>query len=124
MTWFYRRLLELCEREGTTPSRVAKDIGLSNSSATYWKRGSIPKSDTLQLIADYFATTTDYLLGIDLSIKYQPPILQLASCFATLNPTGQRKAFEYIKDLSELPKYQKTSPQDVILDEEEPKESE
>lgn len=30
---------------------------------TYWKRGSIPKADTLQKIADYFGVTTDELLN-------------------------------------------------------------
>ena len=60
---FYENLLELCRRQNIAPSVVAKDLGFSSSMPTAWKRGSIPKSDTLQKIADYFNTTTDELLN-------------------------------------------------------------
>lgn len=51
---FYSKLLELCKKRSVSPSVVAKSIGLSNSSATYWKRGSAPKIDTVRKIAAYF----------------------------------------------------------------------
>lgn len=60
---FYSNLKELCLRHETTPTVVAKELGLSTGLPTYWKRGSIPKSDTLQKIADYFHVTTDELLN-------------------------------------------------------------
>jgi len=60
---FFDRVLELCKKNGTSPSAVAREIGLNNSSATYWKRGSIPKGDTLQKLAAYFGVSVDYLLG-------------------------------------------------------------
>lgn len=40
-------------------------IGLNKSNATFWKKGSIPKGDTLQKLADYFGVSVDYLLGTE-----------------------------------------------------------
>lgn len=120
---FYGRLIELCDREGTTPSRVAKDIGLSNSSATYWKRGSLPKGETLQKLADYFAVSTDYLL--DLPKKSNIPLsdteVEAALLIRRLNDKGQTVALERLFELTEIPRYQrkKTPPQDEAQDGEE-----
>lgn len=61
---FYDRFVKLCETKGMSPAAVAKEIGLSNSSTTTWKRGSVPKGDTLQKIADYFSVPVDYLLDV------------------------------------------------------------
>ena len=43
---FYEIFVELCRRK-----------------AVYWKRGSVPKGDTLEKLADYFGVSVDYLLG-------------------------------------------------------------
>jgi len=48
----------------TTAYQVAKTTGISNTTFTDWKNGrSVPKTDKLTLIADYFGVSTDYLLG-------------------------------------------------------------
>ena len=60
---FYDRVVELCKNRGTSPAALARAIGLSNSVTTYWKRGAVPKGDTLQKVADYFGVSVDYLLG-------------------------------------------------------------
>lgn len=62
---FYDRFVELCKANGMSPAAVAREIGLSNSSTTTWKRGSLPKGDTLQKLADFFGVSIDYLLGKD-----------------------------------------------------------
>lgn len=59
---FFENLKKICAQRGTTPSAVAKEIGLSSAAPTYWKRGAIPKSDTVQKIADYFGISVDDLL--------------------------------------------------------------
>lgn len=59
---FYENLKKLCDEHKTTPTAVAKIVGMSSAAPVYWKRGSIPKSNTLQKIADYFGVTTDALL--------------------------------------------------------------
>ena len=60
---FYNNLVELCRRKSTAPSVVAKELGFSSSMPTAWKRGAIPKADTIQKIADYFGVTADELLN-------------------------------------------------------------
>lgn len=60
---FYDRFTELCKTRGMSPASVTREIGLNNSSSTAWKRGSIPKGDTLQKLADYFGVSVDYLLS-------------------------------------------------------------
>lgn len=71
---FYERFIDLCNKAGVYPATVAHSIGLSNSSTTYWKRGSIPKSDTLQKLADYFGVSIGYLLGTELEGSVQQQI--------------------------------------------------
>lgn len=60
---FFERVTELCQKKGISLSTAAKEIGLSNSAITYWKRGAVPKASTVQKLADYFGVTVDYLLG-------------------------------------------------------------
>ncbi|MGM9936452.1 MAG: helix-turn-helix domain-containing protein, partial [Candidatus Ornithomonoglobus sp.] len=61
MFWdcFYR----LCEKSGTKPNPLAKELGISSGSITKWKNGGIPNGETLIKIADYFNCSIDYLLG-------------------------------------------------------------
>lgn len=49
---FYQNLKRLCDERHTTPSAVVREIGLSNSTATSWKKNhSIPKQETLDKLA-------------------------------------------------------------------------
>lgn len=58
----YEIFEKLLEMKGVTAYRVAKETGISTATLTQWKNGtSIPKSDKLQKIADYFGVTLDYL---------------------------------------------------------------
>lgn len=59
---FYDNVYNLCQREGIKITALARSLGLSSSAPTYWKKGSVPKSGTLQKIADYFNVSTDFLL--------------------------------------------------------------
>lgn len=61
---FYDRFYELCQRKGVTPTKVARDLGLRQSTVSMWKKqGTTPKYDTLQKLSDYFGVSVDYLLG-------------------------------------------------------------
>ena len=60
---FYDNLQELCRRDETTLNFVVKRLGLSTGLPSFWKKGTIPKADTLQKLADYFHVTTDQLLN-------------------------------------------------------------
>ena len=60
---FWERLVCICNQKETTPSAVVQALGIAIGSITKWKNGVIPRSTTLQKLADYFGVTPDYLLG-------------------------------------------------------------
>lgn len=60
---FWERFYGLCENAGTKPNPVAKKIGIASATITKWKQGAIPSSEYVQLVAEYFNVSTDYLLG-------------------------------------------------------------
>lgn len=52
---FYDVFNKLCAKINTTPTAFTRDVlGLSTSKVTAWKKGSIPKYEILQQIADVF----------------------------------------------------------------------
>lgn len=58
----FERLSELAKKQGKSLNKVAEENGLSKNALYQWKTSS-PKSETLELIANYFGVSTDYLLG-------------------------------------------------------------
>lgn len=60
---FWQRFYALCKQQNSTPNAIAKKLSISSGSVTAWKCGRVPNSTTLQLIADYFSVSVDYLIG-------------------------------------------------------------
>ena len=60
---FLERLLSLCAKNGTDISNVLRALNLSTSKGTAWRKGSVPNGEILLILAKYFNTSTDYLLG-------------------------------------------------------------
>ena len=60
---FWENFVKLCNNKGVSPNGACADLGFSTAIATKWKNGATPRSTTLQLIADYFDVSVDYLLG-------------------------------------------------------------
>lgn len=60
---FWQRYELLCTQKEKSPNALAKEIGAGTSACTYWKKGTIPKGETLLKIADTFDCSVDYLLG-------------------------------------------------------------
>ena len=58
----FDRIKELSKRRGKSPKQVALELGLGENLFYKWKTSS-PTADKLQLVADYFNVSTDYLLG-------------------------------------------------------------
>lgn len=53
---------KLLHEFGVTAYKVSKETGISQTTFSNWKSGrSIPKTDALQKIADYFNVSLDYL---------------------------------------------------------------
>ena len=60
----YAVLDQLLKTHGLTVYRVAKETGISPTTFSEWKSGrSVPKTDKLKRIADYFGLSLSYLLG-------------------------------------------------------------
>lgn len=60
---FYDRYMELCQRNDEKPYALAVELGAkSNSVVAQWKKGSAPRADMLQKIADHFGVTVGFLL--------------------------------------------------------------
>lgn len=59
----YEIFKQLLQKHDITPYKLSKEIDISQSTLSDWKRGrSTPKQDKLQKIADYFGVTIEYLM--------------------------------------------------------------
>jgi transcriptional regulator with XRE-family HTH domain len=58
----FERVSELAKKQGKSLNKVAEDNKLSKNALYQWRTSS-PKAETLELIANYFHVSTDYLLG-------------------------------------------------------------
>lgn len=97
---FYDVFKRLCDEKGVSCNRAATEMGLSNATATKWKKtGATPSGDTLSKIAVYFDVSIDDLLGNEekpapesrngLSIKEQKDIaLKLEKMMDELEESG------------------------------------
>ena len=60
---YYENFEKLCNLKNAKPSTVSKATGISTATLTSWKQGKYtPKQDKLQLIAEFFGVTVDYLM--------------------------------------------------------------
>lgn len=65
---FWDRFIELCEKNGVRPTRVAVDCGFSKGTVNNWKQSYLkgvdakPASKIVDRLAEYFDVTVDYLL--------------------------------------------------------------
>ena len=60
---FWNKIIELCNDNGISPSKLCETLNFSNATATKWKNGATPHDSTLKKIADYFDVSIDHLLG-------------------------------------------------------------
>ena len=69
---FSRRLRELREGMGLSQSELAKNIGLSRGSVSFYENGDrTPDIETLALISKFFNVSYDYLLGTSDCVSVQ-----------------------------------------------------
>lgn len=61
---FMKRMKELRQKKGISMEELATALGVSKSRINMWENnGSVPRSDILLKIAEYYDVPTDYLLG-------------------------------------------------------------
>lgn len=116
---------------GKTQKELGEILGVSEAMVCQWETGArVPKQETIKKIADGLGITPFDLIGaewfdiqsgpekikeiaegvaaLDMVQKaYGEPASELLAMFSELNETGQEKAYDYVSDLSEQPKYQK-----------------
>ena len=132
---FYDEFIRVCENHSTTPAKVRKDLGISQSTMASWKsRGLTPKYETLQKLSDYFGVPIEVLLfGVTSeewqqaaekeveicenenrkyweSVLFTGPIKRIDAALNMLNDAGKKKAVERVEELTEIHKYQRQEP--------------
>lgn len=60
---FAEKIAELQEKHGETNYKLAKALGVSQTTIANWKNGSMPYGIYLKAIADHYNVTVDELLG-------------------------------------------------------------
>lgn len=58
----FGRIKALCHENGISPTKLGLELGFSKDTINSWKSKS-PSVDKVQMVADYFSVSTDYLLG-------------------------------------------------------------
>lgn len=62
---FGERLRALRAEKNIGQNLLAKELGLSNASISYWETGKQePTAEAIFKLAEYFGVTSDYLLGL------------------------------------------------------------
>lgn len=93
---YYENFEKLCSERNVTASKVSKATGISTATLSSWKKNVYtPKQDKLQLIADFFGVTLDYLVTGEKSIE------ETAKLDARLTELDSRLK-EYMLKLSQL----------------------
>lgn len=61
---FFDIYCELCKNKKISPSAAAIAMGINKGTVSVWKkRGTIPQTQQLQKIADYFDVSVDFLMN-------------------------------------------------------------
>lgn len=95
----YDIFMQLMEEKGVTAYRVAKDTGITQATLSRWKTGKVsPSIETLQVLAEYFGVTIDYLMGNTHADEQTPPETQKAP---TLNKKDERDIAKTLGQLKE-----------------------
>lgn len=101
----YEIFSKLLQEYGVTTYKVSKATRIPQSTLSDWKRGiSSPKYDKLQKLADFFAVSTDYLLGKTedeiYDVKYEDEYHGINHIGEYLKETRESRGYS-IKELSE-----------------------
>lgn len=96
----YDIFMQLMEEKGVTAYRVAKDTGITQATLSRWKTGKVsPSIETLQVLAEYFGVTIDYLMGNAHIDEQTPPKTQKAP---TLSKKDERDIKKKMDEMLEL----------------------
>ncbi len=61
----YENYESIVKAKGLTNYKVAKDTGIAQSVLSTWKtKGTVPRIEKLQILAEYLGVSVDYLIGV------------------------------------------------------------
>lgn len=108
----YDRITELIKANDLSQGRLEKALGLSNGLISKW-RNSVPKSDSLQLVADYFGVSTDFLttgrekktldeqVALDVKIVRDVELKKAIEKYYTLDSTKRKLVIDLIMAIAD-----------------------
>ena len=103
---FWQNFTRLCANAGKFPSRVATDLGLSNSAAASWKKGAVPRERVLLQIADYFGVTVEDLLKDSDSEKLSADEQSLVTLYRGFNREGRGRVLDFVGSMKRSGMYE------------------
>lgn len=69
---FYSRLQEVCNSKDIKLTNLVTELGMSQGNLSKWKKGGMPKADTLARIAEKLGVSVSYLVGESENIEKAP----------------------------------------------------
>lgn len=114
MATLQERIKERRNQKGFTLLDLAERLNIKEATVQRYESGEIKnvKHETIVKLAEIMDCTPQYLMGWVDTPKDNTFIQEfsmnkkkLLSDFDQLNPSGQRKAIEYVSDLADSPKY-------------------
>ena len=69
---FYSRLREVCDSKDIKLTNLVTELGMSQGNLSKWKKGGMPKADTLARIAEKLGVSVSYLVEDSENIEKAP----------------------------------------------------
>lgn len=89
------KIKTLREKKGITQAELAKQLGITRSGVNAWEMGiSMPSTQYIVYLAQFFGVSTDYLLGVEtssvvsvagLSDREIAAVVEIIQCFRNKN---------------------------------------
>lgn len=93
------KIRTLREKRGITQSALAKQLGVTRSGVNAWEMGiSIPSTQCVVELANFFNVSTDYILGVSsssaisvegLSDREVASVLEIIECYRAKNSSAE-----------------------------------
>ena len=97
---FFDQLKKACSEHNTTPTAIVRKLGLSSGQVTAWKNGTIPKMNTVEMLAKELDVPVGFFFGSDDADQLLDDEAELLDIYRRLNKSGQRqlvgKAYEFL----------------------------
>ena len=103
---FWQNFTRLCDKAGKSPSRITAELGLSNGTASNWKKGAEPQERILRRIADYFDVPVESLTAeTPQLVSLETDETQLLTYFREFNREGKGRMLDFADSMRRSGKY-------------------